>query len=142
CRSSDDWRASPRSSCEARSHSPGSRRPVPRSPVPGSPFRPLQELVGSPGVDDAGGIDGATCGAVAADWQPLQLAGGVSVAINREEAAAISGGGQQTPRRVATFDAAVDLDRLPVLRAGFEDGGAVELGLGAVARTLPHSPGA
>ena len=79
---------------------------------------PREEPVARPGVDDPVRLDAGLLGAVAAVVEHVELAGGVRVGVDREEAAEVAGELEQRGRRVAALGPGVDLDGDVVLDAG------------------------
>src|SRR5690349_2870574 len=68
--------------------------------------RPRQQLVGAPRVDDPLERHAGLGGPVAAVGLPLQLAGGVGVGVDGEQAAVGQGGVEELARRIEPLRAA------------------------------------
>src|SRR4051794_4579948 len=93
------------------------------------PGRPGEQSVDRPGGDDALRRNPELDGTLGAGRDEVELAGGVRVAVDREQAAGRERHGDEVVGRVATLRARVDLDRHVVLGAGGEHGLGVELAL-------------
>ena len=81
---------------------------------------PGEQVVGGPRVDRPARAARRLGGPVAAVGLPLELAGGVGVGVDREQAAVVDGDVEQLLGRVEPLGPAVDLDRGVELRAGGE----------------------
>src|SRR6476620_9547664 len=113
----------------------------PQQPREGRPsaLRPGAHLVDRPRRDDAFGRDAEALGALAAERLHVELAWGVGVGVDGEEAAEVAGQLDELVGRVAPFGPGVDLDGDVVLEAGAEHLVGVELrrwALAAVARCV------
>ena len=93
-----------------------------------------------PGVDDPVRVDAGGLGALGAVPEEVELARGVGVGVDREQAAEVARQLEQLGRRVAALGPGVDLDRHVVLDAGLEDRLRVELGLLAGPAGAHHHP--
>ena len=68
--------------------------------------RPLQEPIGRPGVHDRAGIHPGLDGLLAAETEPLELAGRMSVGVDTEPAAELDGELEKLLGRIASFGVA------------------------------------
>ena len=99
----------------------------------------VEQLLERPRVEHPVGGHLALDGPLAAVAQPVELAGGVRVGIDREDAARLDRLAQQPFRWIEPLRPGVDLDGDAVLGAGGEHGVGVELRLGALAVAHDHA---
>src|SRR5215831_4719776 len=99
------------------------------------------QVAGAAGVDHPVRPDAVPFSPRAATVQPVELAGGVRVAVDGEQAADLGRQAQQPVRRVLALGPAVDLDRDAVIVTGGEHPLRVELRLRPAA-AAQHPPGA
>ena len=108
----------------------GRRGRLAPGPLPAVAAGPGEQAVGVAGVDHQVGGDAAGEGALAAAELPVELAGGVGVGVDRDQAAGLDGQAQQALGRVLALGPGVDLDGDAAGGAGGEHRLGVELALG------------